>query len=224
MRRHQDLSWEGIRAPQEKAIGNFTGQACDEAFAYDRKGIVPQVGVGVVDVATRILADVGKEELTIGNRSNPCGELSLAGVCRAGRPEHKRILVLNNFRLKRDRVLFVALKILQPKQQEAVHGPFEGHVPRHAVRSEIAALLSAMDKRKVRLRRLRGEVDVFDRRPHRDAGRIVRRDRLFGIAVERINIERNGIVEDANAAANHRFPHIGSPLESQRVEQRGWYR
>ena len=100
-------------------------------------------------------------------------------------------------------------KILQTKQQKAIYGAFEGHVPGHAVGGEIAALLSAIDKRKVRLRRLGGEVDVLHRRSHRHAGQIVSRDRLFGIAVERINIERNGIVEDADAAATTVLPTSG---------------
>ena len=66
----------------------------------------------------------------------------------------------------------------------------------------------------MRLRGLGGEIDVFDWRPDRNAECIVGRDRLLGIAVERVDVERNRIVKDADAATDNRFAGIGSPLET----------
>src|ERR1700729_4635787 len=74
---HSNLSWKRERAPKQKPVGNFTGQTCYAVLSHDRKGIVPQIGVGVVDDAIGILPNEGKETLSIGRRSNPGCELGL---------------------------------------------------------------------------------------------------------------------------------------------------
>src|SRR6202522_3579975 len=214
MGRHRDLPGKSVSAPKQKSIGNFTGQTCRQAIAHNRERVVAQVGVGVADAAVGVLANVREEKLAIGKPSNPRRKLGLSSVRLAGVAEHERVLVLDHFRLKSDHILFVALKVFHAKQEKAIHGPFQGQIPCHAIGSEITALMCTVDKRKGRLRRLCGQVNVPNRRAHGHSKEIVGRDRLLGITAEGINIEWNGIVKDSDAAANYRFPLIGSPLET----------
>jgi hypothetical protein len=87
--RYRDLFWKSIRAPQQKPIGNFTGQTCCKAIAHDRERIISEVGVGVADIAIGILPNVGKEKLAIGSSSYPRRKLGCRVCAEPDAPSTK---------------------------------------------------------------------------------------------------------------------------------------
>src|SRR5260370_26348136 len=83
MREQLDFFRQRVTAPEQKTIRDLTRKAGNQFLAHNGKWKVPQISCAIVNIAARLLPDIGEEKLAAFRCTTSRGEFQLARSRRA---------------------------------------------------------------------------------------------------------------------------------------------